>query len=116
LGADTVIDYTKENFTETGKQYGLIFDAVGKKISTHLQYEKALNPNGKFISVDDGNPGQRAVCKDNLTFLKELTEKGMIKPVIDKIYPLDQLVDAHRYVDKGHKKGNVVLTVSHYSR
>jgi NADPH:quinone reductase-like Zn-dependent oxidoreductase len=111
LGADTVIDYTKEDFTETGKQYDLIFDAVGKKKSSHLQYKKALTPNGKFISVDDGSPGELAVCKDNLLILKELTEKGMIKPVIDKIYPLDQIVDAHRYVDKGHKKGNVIITI-----
>ncbi len=111
LGADTVIDYTKEDFTDTGKQYDLIFDAVGKKKSSHLQYKKALNLNGKFISVDDGNPGERAVCKANLTILKELTENGKIRPVIDKIYSLDQIVDAHRYVDKGHKKGNVIITV-----
>jgi NADPH:quinone reductase-like Zn-dependent oxidoreductase len=112
LGADKVIDYTKEDFTDTGKQYDIIFDAVGKKISSHLQYKKALNPNGKFISVDDGNPGERAVCKANLTILKELTENGIIKPVVDKVYPLDQIVDAHRYVDKGHKKGNVVISLS----
>ena len=111
LGADIVIDYTKENFTDIGKQYDLIFDAVGKKKSSHLQYKKALTPNGKFISVDDGNPGERAVCKDNLITLKELTENGIIKPVVDKIYPLAQIVDAHRYVDKGHKKGNVIITV-----
>lgn len=111
LGADTVIDYTKEDFTDNGKQYDLIFDAVGKKKSSHLQYKKSLTPKGKFISVDDGSPGEQAVCKDNLTILKELTENGIIKPVIDKIYPLDQIVDAHRYVDKGHKKGNVIITV-----
>jgi NADPH:quinone reductase-like Zn-dependent oxidoreductase len=111
LGADIVIDYTKENFTDNGKQYDLIFDAVGKKKSSHLKYKKTLTLNGKFISVDDGSPGERAVCKDNLTILKELTENGIIKPVIDKIYPLDQIVEAHRYVDKGHKKGNVVITV-----
>jgi NADPH:quinone reductase-like Zn-dependent oxidoreductase len=111
LGADTVIDYTKEDFTDTGKQYDLIFDAVGKKKSSHLQYKKALTPNGKFISVDDGNPGERAVNKANLTILKELTENGILKPVIDKIYHLDQIVNAHRYVDKGHKKGNVIITM-----
>jgi NADPH:quinone reductase-like Zn-dependent oxidoreductase len=116
LGADAVIDYTKEDFTDTGKQYDLIFDAVGKKISSHLQYKKALNQNGKFMSVDDGNPGERAVCKDNLNILKELTENGLIKPVIDKIYPFEQIVEAHRYVDLGHKKGNVVITVGHNSK
>ncbi|OFX87196.1 MAG: NADPH:quinone reductase [Bacteroidetes bacterium GWF2_33_16] len=111
LGADILIDYTKEDFTDSRKQYDLIFDAVGKKKSSHLPYKKALNPNGKFISVDDDSPGKRAVCKANLIILKELTEKGILKPVIDKIYPLDQIVDAHRYVDKGHKKGNVIITV-----
>lgn len=80
-----------------------------KKISSQLQYKKALTPKGKFILVDDGSPGERAVCKDNLLILKELTENGMIKPVIGKIYPLDQIVEAHRYVDKSHKKGNVVI-------
>ena len=111
LGADTVIDYTKEDFTNTGKQYDLIFDAVGKKKSSHLLYKKALNPNGKFISVDDDSPGKQAVCKANLIILKELTEKGILKPVVDRIYPLDQTKEAHRYVDKGHKKGNVILTI-----
>jgi len=110
LGADSVIDYTMEDFTDSGKQYDLIFDAVGKKKSSYLQYKKALNPTGKFISVDDENPGKDAVCKENLNSLKELSEAGILKPVIDKIYPLEQIVDAHRYVDKGHKKGNVVIS------
>jgi NADPH:quinone reductase-like Zn-dependent oxidoreductase len=111
LGADSVVDYTKEDFTESGKQFDLIFDAVGKKKSSHLQCKKALTPNGKFISVDDGSPGEQAVCKANLTILKELAENGALKPVIDRIYPFDQIVEAHRYVDKGHKKGNVVVCV-----
>jgi len=111
LGADIVIDYTKENFTDRRMQYDLIFDAVGKKKSSHLLYKKALNPNGKFISVDDDSPGKHAVCKANLIILKELTEKGILKPVVDRIYTLDQIAEAHRYVDKGHKKGNVIITV-----
>ena len=111
LGADTAIDYTKEDFTETGKQYDLIFDAVGKKISSYLQYKKALTTNGKFISVDYGSPGEAAVCKTNMNILKELIENGIIKSVVDKIYPLEQIVEAHRYVDKGHKKGNVIIKV-----
>jgi len=111
LGADAVIDYTKEDFTDNGIHYDLIFDAVGKKKSAHLRYKKSLSANGRFISVDDGNPGERAVCKENLLTLKELTENGILKPVIDKIYPLNEIVEAHRYVDKGHKKGNVIMTV-----
>jgi NADPH:quinone reductase-like Zn-dependent oxidoreductase len=112
LGADTVIDYTKEDFTECGKQYDLIFDATGKKKSSQVIYNKSLNPNGKFISVDDESPGKRAVCKANLTILKQLTEIGILKPVIDRIFTLDQIVAAHRYVDKGHKKGNVIITIN----
>ncbi len=111
LGADIAIDYTREDFTDNGKQYDLIFDAVGKKKSSHLQYKKSLSRYGKFKSVDDGNPGERAVCKNNLTILKELTENGVLKPVIDKTYPFNQIVEAHRYVDMGHKKGNVIITV-----
>ena len=112
LGADKVIDYTKENFTDNGKRYDLIFDAVGRKKSSHLQYKNSLDSNGKFISVDDEKPGVRAVCKDNLAILKDLAEHGIIKPVIDRIYPLEQIVEAHRYVDMGHKKGNVIITAN----
>lgn len=72
LEVENVIDYTKENFTDNGKQYDLIFDAVGKNKNSHLQYKKAFVSNGKFISVDDGNPGEQAVFKDNLVILKEL--------------------------------------------
>lgn len=111
LGANIAIDYTKEDFTENGNQYDLIFDAVGKKKSSHLQFKKGLNSNGKFMSVDDDSPGIMAVCKANLTILKELTEKGILKPVIDKIYLMSQIVEAHRYVEMGHKKGNVVITI-----
>ena len=108
LGADTVIDYTQEDFTNSGELYDLIFDAVGKRKSPNLQYKRALRPNGRYISVDDGSP--RLHCKD-LIFLKELAETGKLKPVIDRRYPLEQMAEAHRYVDTGHKKGNVVITV-----
>ena len=111
LGADIVIDYTKESFTENRKQYELIFDAVGKKKSSHLQYKNSLSANGQFISVDNGDPGEKAICKETLNTLKELTEIGALKSVIDKILTLEQIVEAHSYVDKGHKKGNVIITV-----
>jgi NADPH:quinone reductase-like Zn-dependent oxidoreductase len=110
LGADRVVDYTKEDFTNRGESYDFIFDAVGKRYSSRLQCKKALAPNGIYISVDDGTP---KIYVEDLVLLKELVEAGKIKPVIDKTYPLEQVVDAHKYVDKGHKKGNVVVTVAH---
>jgi NADPH:quinone reductase-like Zn-dependent oxidoreductase len=110
LGADDVIDYTKKDFTNKGELYDFVFDAVGKRKSSKLKLlcKKALTPNGKYISVDDGTP---KINIDYLILLKELIETGKIKPVIDRCYPLEQIAEAHRYVDKGHKKGNVVITV-----
>ena len=110
LGADEVIDYTKEEFTKRGELYDFVFDAVGKRKSSKLKLlcKEALTPNGKYISVDDGTP---KIDIEYLLLLKELIEIGKIKPVIDRCYTLEQIVEAHRYVDKGHKKGNVVITV-----
>jgi NADPH:quinone reductase-like Zn-dependent oxidoreductase len=110
LGASTVIDYTKEDFTNREGTYDFIFDAVGKRKSSKFQGKKALTPYGKYISVDDGSPKPHI---DDLILLKELLEAGKMRPVIDRIYPLEQMAEAHRYVDKGHKKGNVVITVEH---
>lgn len=109
LGACKVIDYTKEDFTNDDDCYDLIFNAVGKK-KVKLQCKESLAQNGKHITVDDGSP---AFHLEDLILLNELIGKGQIKPVIDRCYALEQVVEAHRYVDKGHKKGNVILTVGH---
>jgi NADPH:quinone reductase-like Zn-dependent oxidoreductase len=111
LGADKVIDYTKEDFAEGSESYDFIFDAVGKRYSSKLQSWKALAPNGKYISVDDGTP---KIHIEYLNFIKEFIEAGKIKPVIDRCYPLERMVEAHGYVEKGHKKGNVVITLDEH--
>ena len=106
LGAAKVIDYTNEDFTESVEQYDIIFDAVSKIPKS--KREKALAAKGVFLNVHD-NVGK--VNVEELIFLKELTEAGKITPVIDRTYPWEQIVEAHRYVDKWRKKGHVVITV-----
>lgn len=110
LGADKVIDYTKDDPTKSTEHYDLIFDAVGKRKSSEFksQCKKALTENGKYISVDDGTP---KIGIDSLLLLKELIETGKVKPVIGKSYPLDQIVEAHKHVDSGHKTGNLTITI-----
>jgi NADPH:quinone reductase-like Zn-dependent oxidoreductase len=115
LGADTVLDYTKDDFTNKGELYDFILDAVGKRKSSKfkVQCKKALTSNGKYISVDDGTPKIQAEdIIQVLTLLKDLVEAGKIRPVIDRCYLLEHMVEAHQYADKGHKKGNVVITVA----
>jgi len=112
LGAETVIDYTKEDYSKRSERYDLILDAVPMLVadrkSLKSQAKLALAPEGKYISIDDGSPTPNM---DDLVLLKDLVESGKFKPVVDRSYPLEQMVAAHRYVETGHKKGNVVITV-----
>ncbi|GAH80605.1 unnamed protein product, partial [marine sediment metagenome] len=99
IGADQVIDYTKEDFTERGELYDLIFDAVGKNSFSNCK--KALTPNRTYVTVK--KPTAKNSTED-LIFLKELIEAGKIKSVIDRRYPLEQIAEAHRYVEKGDRR------------
>lgn len=113
LGADRVIDYTKEDFTRSGETYDVIFDAVDKLPTS--QGRKALKNTGIYLNVsrDSGSGGSVKITTEDLNFLKALVEQGKLRSVIDRCYPLEEIVEAHRYVEKGHKKGNVVITVEH---
>ncbi|MFW9863712.1 MAG: NAD(P)-dependent alcohol dehydrogenase [Candidatus Thorarchaeota archaeon] len=129
LGADKMIDYKKEDFTESGETYDLIFDAVGKL--SILGSMKALKEDGIFLDavgmLRRGIQGKLATMRNNkrvlgdtatgrledLVFLKELIEAGKLKPVIDRRYRLEDIAEAHRYVETGRKKGNVIITLDH---
>ena len=108
LGADQVIDYTKEDFSSIQERYDVIYDTVAKFPKS--QYSKVLAPNGTYVSMARLDTKESI---DNLIFVKELIEAGQIKAFIDRCYPLEGMVEAHRYVDMGHKKGNVVIRVEH---
>ena len=128
LGADKVIDYTKENFSKNGEIYNVIFDAVGKSSLSDcmesLQNEgiflQAVSPPATSLrmlwsSITSSKTligGTAVPNAENLNFLKELIEAEKIRAVIDRSYPMDQIVEAHRYVDKGHKKGNVTIKIA----
>jgi NADPH:quinone reductase-like Zn-dependent oxidoreductase len=107
LGADTVIDYTREDFAQNGEGYDVVFDAVGKLSPSHRK--RFLKKEGKYLSVK--SPTKEKT--EDLLLLKTLIEAGKVSAVIDRCYPLEQTAEAHRYVEKGHKKGNVILTVNH---
>jgi NADPH:quinone reductase-like Zn-dependent oxidoreductase len=110
LGADHVIDYTKEDFAESGEKYDVIFDAVGKM----NQSRKESLKTGIYVNVlkDSGSLGKPSRARSDLIFIKKICQEGKFKAVIDRRYQLAQTVEAHRYVEKGHKKGNVVITVT----
>jgi NADPH:quinone reductase-like Zn-dependent oxidoreductase len=107
LGADQVLDYTQEDITAKGGTYDVIFDAVGKASPSRMR--SMLTRKGTFLSV----MGSAQVLPEDLDTLKKLIEMGELRAVIDRCYPLEQIVEAHRYVETGHKRGNVVITINH---
>jgi NADPH:quinone reductase-like Zn-dependent oxidoreductase len=131
LGADQVIDYTQDDFTENGRTYDVIFDTVGKRsfseckgsltdegiylatVPTPVMMLQTLWPAKSGKKVKFAAAGLRPAKEKikDLVFLTELIEAGKIKAIIDRCYPLEQMAEAHRYVEQGHKKGNVVITV-----
>jgi NADPH:quinone reductase-like Zn-dependent oxidoreductase len=139
IGADHVIDYTQEDFTKNDETYDLILDVVGK--GSFSACIRSLKQNGTYLIADPGPlqkvrgrwtsrrsslPGRQTGKKvifgaaypktEDLIYLKELIEAGKIKSVIDRRYPLEQIPEAHRYVETGGKKGNVVITVEHNNK
>jgi len=133
LGADNVIDYTKVNFTEYDQTYDIVYETVGK--TSISDGKKLLKKDGVYIGGSSGLlkgyaqllwtkissskkiiAGVASEKTENLVFLKKLIEEGKFKAVIDRKYPLEEIAEAHRYVEKGHKKGNVVITVEHNNK
>ena len=108
LGADKVIDYTQENFNDRSETYDVIFDSVAK--IAFSQRKQSLKKTGIYLNALSSSNGLKFKTED-LVFIKELCEAGKLKTVIDRRYPMEEMVEAHRYVDSGRKKGNVVITV-----
>jgi NADPH:quinone reductase-like Zn-dependent oxidoreductase len=132
LGADQVIDYTQEDFTKSDETYDIIFDTIGK--TSVSRSKRSLKKNGFYLFATFGLPllvqilwlkltsnkkvGPLGVVEErteDLIFLKKLIEAKEIKSIVDKCYPMEQAADAHRYVESGQKKGNVIITVAHNS-
>ena len=129
IGADFTIDYTKEDFTKSGRTYDVIFDVIGK--SPFSGSIKSLKENGVYLianpqmskmvrgSLVSRNSGKKVIFEmtkqktEDLLYLKELIEAGKLKPVIDRCFPLELTAEAHRYVETGNKRGNVVITIEH---
>jgi NADPH:quinone reductase-like Zn-dependent oxidoreductase len=111
LGADKVLDYTNKESIKYLEEYDFVLDAVGKNKTSELKKAcvDALKANGKYVSIDDG---ALLLQSDRLEKITELVESGVIKPVNDRIYPFEQIIEAHKYVEMGHKKGNVAITVN----
>jgi NADPH:quinone reductase-like Zn-dependent oxidoreductase len=109
LGAGYVVDYTQEDFADGGERYDLVFDAVDKISSSRAQ--QALNDTGIYLNIDKDSGSPSGIKTEDLIFLRELVEAGKLKAVIDRRYPLEEIVEAHRYVQEGHKRGHVVITV-----
>ena len=132
LGADEVIDYTKDDFTKIGETYDLIFDILGKRSFSECQ--SSLKPNGKLLFASfkmkqlfqmlwtSRGGTKKVICAiapgsvEDLISVKELIEMGKIRSIIDRRYPLEEAAEAHRYVEQGHKKGNVVITLEQNSK
>jgi NADPH:quinone reductase-like Zn-dependent oxidoreductase len=132
LGADKVLDYTREDFTKNGETYDLIFDILGK--SSFSSCKNSLKQNGIYLLASfkikqlfqmlwtSITPGKKVICMlstenpKDLIFIKELVEAGKIKSVIDRCYPLEQTAEAHRYVEKGYKTGSVIITIENNNK
>ncbi len=138
IGADQVIDYTQEDFTKNGQRYDLIIDAVGNRSVSN--YERALSPKGICVMIGYSSPvhmfqhtfqgpwismtGSKKIVpptstktnKKDLVFMKELLEAGKVVPVIDRRYPLSEVAKALRYLEEGHARGKVVITVEHNNK
>ena len=127
LGADKVIDYTKEDFTQSGEAYDLVFDILNKSSFSHVKH--TLKPNGRYLLVSFGMRqlvtmvrtkllgNKKVICSfasdspEDLRNVKELAETGKLKAIIDKRFPLEQIAEAHQYIEEGNKMGHIVITV-----